>query len=158
MRRKPPGQELVSAIQRLQIFSAALVERLNIQHFQAKGIDIQTPGTTVFHEPREQRVLEYMLQISKVIPSQLDGSRFPSTLLLLLWLAERRVSELGYLLEGEVGLPYPTPGSHRRLEHRTSPSSGVSPKKKKSGWLDEFRTVLIENPEFIKGQLLQQGA
>ncbi|WP_373533594.1 hypothetical protein [Vampirovibrio sp.] len=54
-----------------------------------------------------------MLQISKVIPSQLQGSRFPSTLLLLLWLAECRASELGYLLEGEVGLPYPTPGKQQ---------------------------------------------
>lgn len=113
MRRKPPDHELVEAIQRVQIFSAAFVERHVLQQVQEKVIAIPMQGSIDFHEPRDQRILEYMIQIAKSFPPLLQGSRFPSALLLVLWLAECRAAELGYLLEGEVDLPYPTPDKQR---------------------------------------------
>lgn len=49
-----------------------------------------------------------MLEFAKFFPDKLEDNRFPGMCLLFLWLAECRLSELGYLLEGEVALHYPT--------------------------------------------------
>lgn len=107
MRRKPPDKELLTTIQRVQTFSAAYIERHTLHQLQKKMPLPVLNGSIAFHDPKDQLVLEYMIQIGKALPAQLKGTQFPSVILLLLWLAECRASQLGSLLEGEVKMPYP---------------------------------------------------